>query len=262
MIPKVINYCWFGNSPKPAIVNECILSWKKYCPSWEIKEWNENNFDIMSIPYMREAYENKKYAFVSDMARLLIIYKNGGVYLDTDVELFSSLDEVVNVGAFYVFESIRNIGSGLGFGAEKEHSSVKAMLHYYEGRHFLENGKMNLVPCPAVNTEAFKRQYPEFSRNGKGQKVEDVLIFSSDEYNTFAKHHGTASWVDGELRTGKSAYRDTWLKHFLRDAKKYDYIEKYLGKRAVQCYTFFSYDFLELGLAYYIRRNITKRKHK
>lgn len=77
-IPKVIHYCWFGKNEKPDIVKKCIASWKKYCSDWEIKEWNEDNFDVTSIPYMKEAYEAKKWAFVSDVARLLIIYQSGG----------------------------------------------------------------------------------------------------------------------------------------------------------------------------------------
>lgn len=78
MIPKIIHYCWFGGSEKPDIVKKCIASWKKFCPDWEIKEWNESNFDTSILPYMKEAYEMKKWAFVSDVARLLIIYQSGG----------------------------------------------------------------------------------------------------------------------------------------------------------------------------------------
>lgn len=92
MIPKVIHYCWFGGKEKPELVKKCIDSWKKYCPDWEIYEWNETNFDISLVVYMKEAYEMKKWAFVSDVARLMIIYLNGGVYLDTDVELTGSIE--------------------------------------------------------------------------------------------------------------------------------------------------------------------------
>lgn len=196
MIPKVINYCWFGGSEKPEIVCKCIESWKKYCPEWEIKEWNESNLDIEYILFMKEAYECKKWAFVSDVARLLIVYKNGGIYLDTDVELHGSLDKLLNVGAFYFFESIRNIATGLGFGAEKGHTSVKAMLSYYENSHFVSDGKMDMRPCPAINTNALKQRYHSFSQNGCRQYVEDILILSVAEYGELAEHHGTASWVE------------------------------------------------------------------
>lgn len=260
MIPKIIHYCWFGGNKKPDIVCKCIESWKKYCPDWEIREWNESNFDIECIPFMKEAYECKKWAFVSDVARLLIVYKYGGIYLDTDVELHASLDELLNVGAFYFFESIRNINTGLGFGAEKGHGSVKAMLNYYENIHFVSNGKMDLRPCPAINTNALKQRYHSLSQNGSRQLVEEILILSVSEYGTYAKHHGTASWVGDGVAKNQTGYRDTWLKCFLRDEKKFNYIEKHFGERAVQMYTFFSFDFLEYGISYYIKRKVLKRK--
>ena len=92
MIPKVIHYCWFGHSPKPALFQRCIASWKKYCPDYEIIEWNEDNFDISQNDYAREAYEEKKWAFVTDYARLWIVYNHGGIYLDTDVEIIKEFD--------------------------------------------------------------------------------------------------------------------------------------------------------------------------
>ena len=104
MIPKVIHYCWFGNNPKPKMVKKCINSWKKYCSDYEIIEWNENNFDVNYCDYVKEAYEAKKWAFVSDFARLWIIYNCGGIYLDTDVEIIRNLDELLNDKAFFGFE--------------------------------------------------------------------------------------------------------------------------------------------------------------
>ena len=95
MIPKKIHYCWFGKNPLPADVKKCIESWKKYCPDYEIIEWNESNFDITQNPFMKAAYENKAWAFVSDYARLKVVYDNGGIYLDTDVELLKSLDSLL-----------------------------------------------------------------------------------------------------------------------------------------------------------------------
>lgn len=90
MMPKVIQYCWFGNSPLSELAQECITSWKKYCPEYEIKEWNESNFDVNCCDFVKEAYEMKKWAFVSDYARLKIIYEQGGIYLDTDVRIKSA----------------------------------------------------------------------------------------------------------------------------------------------------------------------------
>ena len=100
MIPKVIHYCWFGHNPLPNMAVRCIESWRKYLPDYEIKEWNEDNFDVNMVPYTQEAYAEKKYAFVSDYARFWIIYNFGGLYFDTDVEIIKPLDEVVGKGPF------------------------------------------------------------------------------------------------------------------------------------------------------------------
>jgi len=101
MIPKIIHYCWFGRNPLPASALKCIYSWRKFLPNYEIKEWNEDNFDVNIIPYTREAYEAKKYAFVSDYARFYILYHYGGLYFDTDVEIIKPMDDIVERGNFY-----------------------------------------------------------------------------------------------------------------------------------------------------------------
>lgn len=100
MIPKIIHYCWFGRGPLPELAQKCIASWKKYLPDYEIKEWNEDNFDVNIIPYTAEAYAEKKYAFVSDYARFWVLYKYGGIYFDTDVEVIRPLDDIIAKGNF------------------------------------------------------------------------------------------------------------------------------------------------------------------
>lgn len=100
MIPKVIHYCWFGGNPLPKSAQKCIALWRKYLPDYEIKEWNENNFDVNIIPYTAEAYKAKKYAFVSDYARFWILYKYGGLYFDTDVEVIKNMDDIISKGPF------------------------------------------------------------------------------------------------------------------------------------------------------------------
>ena len=119
MIPKVIHYCWFGGNELPELAMKCIDSWKKFCPDYEIKQWNEKNYDLDSSRYIKEAYKNKKWAFVSDYARLDIIYNNGGIYLDTDVELIGKLDEFLDEKCFLAAEREEYVNTGLGFGAEK-----------------------------------------------------------------------------------------------------------------------------------------------
>ena len=258
MIPKIIHYCWFGGNPKPEIIEKCIKSWRKHCPDWEIKEWNESNYDVNVHPYVKEAYEAKKWAFVSDVARLEIIYNCGGVYMDTDVELLGPLDRFIENDAFYIFETDRNIASGLGFGAKAGHCSLKEMFTSYEGRHFFVKGKQDLSPCPAKNTEALCSIYPDFRRNGKTQLLDGCLILSGGEYASFAHHHGTASWVEGNK--GNHKFKDTKLKRFLRKPTRFDWIEKHLGKKVTAIYTFLVYDLLEMGPMFYIKRLISKIK--
>ena len=105
MIPKVIHYCWFGGNPLPELAQKCIASWKKYCPDYEIKEWNESNFDLNCCDYVREAYEAKKWAFVSDVARLYAMVHEGGIYMDTDVEVIAPLDSLLQYHAVSGFET-------------------------------------------------------------------------------------------------------------------------------------------------------------
>ena len=120
-IPKIIHYCWFGGNPLPDAAKKCIETWKKYCPDYEIVEWNESNFDVNCCDYVKEAYEAKKWAFVSDVARLLIVYKLGGVYLDTDVEILenSPFEKYLDYENIMAFENARSIATGLVFGGEK-----------------------------------------------------------------------------------------------------------------------------------------------
>lgn len=156
-IPKKIHYCWFGHNPKPASVKHCIQTWKKHNPDYEIIEWNEDNFDLDSCPgYVKDAYTHQKWAFVTDYARLRIIYENGGVYLDTDVEMLKNLDFLLPWHAYFGFEDGHYINTGLGYGAEKGSGILKEIMDSYEGLTF-ENpdGSLNLVGCPKLNTNIF-----------------------------------------------------------------------------------------------------------
>ena len=117
MIPKIIHYCWFGKKEKSSLAKKCIESWRKYCPDYEIIEWNEENFDLAQYPYIQWCYKNEKWAFLSDFARLLIIGQHGGIYFDTDVELLRNPDELLQYKAFYGFENKQYINTGEGFGS-------------------------------------------------------------------------------------------------------------------------------------------------
>lgn len=127
------------------------------------------------------------------------------------------------------------------------------MLNFYNEKHFIVNGKIKMVPCPASNTESFAKEYKNFKRNGLTQKHEDVLILSSNDYSQKAIHHGTATWVDHYAKS-KKTYKETKLKLFLRSYEVFDFIERHFGKRAVSIYTFIAYDLLEMGISYYIKR--------
>ena len=132
MIPKKIHYFWFGENEKPKSVQKCINSWKKYCPDYEIIEWNKTNFDIHCMPFVEQAYEAKKYAFVSDVARLMVVYEYGGIYMDTDVEVIKPLDDLLENRSYMSFENNENINTGQGFGSESGTEILKFHIAQYE----------------------------------------------------------------------------------------------------------------------------------
>lgn len=130
MIPKKVHYCWFGKSEKNERIKHCIESWRKYLPDYEIIEWNEDNFDVNYNDFTKKAYENKKWAYVSDVTRLWVLYHEGGIYMDTDVEVYKPLDEFLNEEAFTGFEDIHYPVTAT-LGSEKNNPVIKMMLDYY-----------------------------------------------------------------------------------------------------------------------------------
>lgn len=136
-IPKVIHYCWFGGKPKPRLAEKCLKSWKKYCPDYEIVEWNEDNFDLSAAPnYVQQAMAAGHWAFVTDYVRLCALTQQGGVYMDTDVELVKSLDPYLRHQAFAGFESLKGIQTGL-LACEKDFPLFLEFLHHYDNASFL-----------------------------------------------------------------------------------------------------------------------------
>ncbi len=221
MIPKKIHYCWFGRNPKPKLAEKCIKSWKKHCPDYEIIEWNEDNFDIQSAPlYVRQAYEAKKWAFVSDWVRLKIVYDNGGIYLDTDVEVIKKLDSLLDHVAYFGFEGGKFVATGLGFGSERGSDILAELIDSYKEIPFiLSNGKYDETTCPTRNTEVFLRH--GMKQDGTLQILENnVVLYPSDYFcpkdprtglceiteNTYTIHHFDASWYSKEAQNAKKKY--------------------------------------------------------
>lgn len=222
MIPKIIHYCWFGNKPLPELARKCISSWEKYCSDYQIKEWNESNFDLDACAYIREAYEKKKWAFVSDYARFWILYREGGVYFDTDVEVLKPIDLILEKGAFFGLErreddSINKllIATGLGMGAESNNIIYKEILNLYETLHFVNSdGTINKKTVVAYVTQIMNNHglTKECENINQIFEIENMTIYPWEYFcpmsyksgilniteNTYTIHHYTASWKSDE----------------------------------------------------------------
>lgn len=184
MIPKTIHYCWFGRGEKPALAKRCIESWKKYCPDYEIVEWNEDNFDLDIMIFVREAYDAKKYAFVSDVVRLWAVLNYGGIYFDTDVEVVRSFDQLLKYKGFIGFETNDFVNTGQCFGAEKNNSIISEMYNHYKNLKFSNgNGTFHLVGCTRVNTEILINH--GLNKNGCYQLVDGFAVFPAEYFNPY-----------------------------------------------------------------------------
>lgn len=215
MIPKKIHYCWFGLGPMPELAQRCIASWHHYMPDWEYILWNEDRFDVNSIPYTAEAYAAGKYAFVSDYVRLWALCNEGGIYLDVDFEVFKPFDDLLHYSAFAGFEGSKHLPVMMGVIASLPKGEwVAEQMGYYAYRHFIVNGEMDLTPN--VTFVAGKMKEQGFINNGMEQDYKDLHIFPVDyfsprqttgEYfqteNTYCDHRGLGSW-----ETGKAGWKD------------------------------------------------------
>lgn len=232
-IPKVIHYCWFGEGELPPLAQKCIKSWKKFCPDYKIVCHNEENFDFTENRYAKEAYDNKCWAFVSDYARLKILFDEGGIYLDTDVELIKPLDSLIEDNGFMGFDEKGIVATGLGFACEKGNALVGRMLADYDDISFvLENGEFDKTPCPDRNTKALEALGMDISKHNQIfmgiQFLERDYLCPVDYYtgkkniteNTYSIHHYCASW------TSKKTKRTTYIKRII-GVKLY---EKLYGK--------------------------------
>lgn len=238
MIPKIIHYCWFGGKPLPELAKKCIESWKKYCPDYELKLWNEENFDLNSNPYIKEAYDAKKFAFVTDYVRLWVLYQYGGIYMDTDVEVLKPLDRFLIHPAFSGFESPTGIPTGI-MASEKNGKWAERELEYYKDRHFLKaDGTPDLTTNVAIITNNLVKD--GFLLNNTYQEHKGIIVMYPMEYfcprdeylqpaalpESYTIHHFLGSWCPPHRRIikriksilRKTAF-STWLLHVLLKIK-------------------------------------------
>lgn len=212
MIPKIIHYCWFGRNPLPEDAKKCIASWRKYFPDYEIKEWNEDNFDVNEIPYTSEAYAAGKYAFVSDYARFKIIYEHGGIYFDTDVEVIKPYDDILDRGPFMGAEIDGNekkikhpiVNPGLGIGAENEMPFFKEIINKFSTMSFWKSrDKINKYTMIPMVTEFLINV--GMKPNKEIQNLGFITIYPADYFNPL-------DVSTGNLRLNNTTHSIHWFK--------------------------------------------------
>lgn len=230
MIPKVIHYCWFGKNPKPDLVLKCIESWKKYCPDYEIIEWNEDNFDLCINNYVKEAYECKKWAFVSDYVRLWILYNYGGIYFDTDVEIIKSIDELLDCNVFLCSEDNYRVSTGLGLGSEKGNSIIKKMLDDYDNIHFVNDGIMDTTTCRIRNTKSISNDITNLINKDSFSEENGIRFYPPKYFCPYDFNTGKLNITDDTYAI--HWYSATWLpKHIILRKKIGRIVRRLLVKK-------------------------------
>lgn len=208
MIPKIIHYCWFGRGAMPQTALDCIESWHRFMPDWEFQLWNEDNFDVNCNQYVKEAYEARKFAFVSDYVRLVALRDFGGVYLDVDFLVRKPFDDLLTYKAFAGFEGSKRNPVMMGVIASEPNGEwVKEQLALYGNLHFVKpDGSLDMLPNTARISDAMEKH--GFIPNGLEQDYKDLHIFPVDyfcprqttgEYflteNTYCESIGVSSWA-------------------------------------------------------------------
>lgn len=219
MIPKTIHYCWFGRGQKNELIQRCIASWKKYLPDYRIVEWNEDNFDVNATRWTKQAYEAKKWAFVSDYVRLHALFSEGGIYFDTDVEVLKSLDPLMDCKLLLGFESNDMITTAV-IGAEQGNDTVGKMLSVYQQKSFFRaDDSFDTLPNPYVLSEYIQKLGVQFT--GKEQSaplyhIYPAIVFSPNNFTriwekpsskSFTIHHFDQSWTKEKKNTKSLAGR-------------------------------------------------------
>jgi len=214
MIPRKIHYCWFGKSPIPRSVKKYIKTWQKLLPDYELVRWSEANFDIYINAYVKEAYEAKKFAFVSDYVRLHALYTQGGIYLDTDIQMLKPMDEFLHHKSFIGFETNAFVGTGV-IGAHAKMDWIGKILDEYNQRHFLQpNGEYDLTPNPETVSNFLKRNFDLKEENVLQQLDHEITVYPFEVFcakdwktgavsispETVTVHHFSGSWHDASDR--------------------------------------------------------------
>ena len=182
-ISKKIHYCWFGNNPKSEMEKKCIASWEKYCPDYQIIEWNEDNYDVNSSKYMQEVYSSKKWGYSADYARLDIVYKEGGIYLDTDVEIYRNFDDMLADEAFFNFACAYEVNAGSGFGAIAGNNILMELRDFYTDKHFInKDGTLNLQSCAFYQNPVLENYGFNLAEN-KYQVINNIVLYPSEVMN-------------------------------------------------------------------------------
>lgn len=253
MIPKIIHLCWFGGNEYPALVKKCVSSWEEKLPDYEIKKWDESSFPVNDYPFTREAYSQKKWAFVSDYVRLVALYEYGGVYMDTDLEVIRDFSSLL-VEESFVSSRIEGELITAGFiAAEPKHPFIKALIKYYESKMIDRAGNTTFVMNPLVFTRVAMDAY-SFPLNKKSFRNGDMVIYSLDYFmpyhknmiskrpysqsnyhiteNTYAIHHDMGSWghQSKTKRAIKGLIRLVIPEPFYRRLKRKKF-ERVLGKQ-------------------------------
>lgn len=224
MIPKIIHYCWFGGNPLPEEYQKYLASWKKFCPDYEIKEWNEGNFDLNSVPYVKEAYQSKKWAFITDYVRLYVLDTFGGIYMDTDVEVLRNLDVFLGEEGFSGFERKNAVPTGI-MAAEKGQKFIHELLTQYDNLHFIKkNGDLDETTNVTRITETALKY--GLNLNNTTQTIEGFTFYPTDYFcpknsrtleiniteNSYTIHHFAGSWdSDNKLRRNVKRILPTWM---------------------------------------------------
>lgn len=228
MIPKIIHYCWFGKNPLPPVVIQCMNSWRIYCPDYQIIEWNESNFDVFSCPYTAQAYEAKMWAFVSDYARIKILYEHGGIYMDTDVELLKNIDPLLSDRGFMGFETKLGVNSGLIAGSELKLPIIGELIEEYKQYIFTrEDGSLNLTSCVEYQTALLQKH--GLVKENRIQFVEGVKIYPTVYFCPL--NHFTGAINIKEETYSIHRYEGTWANETTRYGYKLKW--KYMNKYGV-----------------------------